>query len=89
MEVNRMFDKKELCAKITELYPDIGACGIDIDAFYSTKKGTWIVELKKDNHKLQHHLEKHDAKDCMDGKECVALGLEIAQLKKNIESKQF
>lgn len=84
-----MFDKKELCAKITELYPDIGACGIDIDAFYSTAKKSWIIELKKDEHTLKHHLEKHDAKDCMDGKECISLGLEIAQLKKNIESKQF
>jgi hypothetical protein len=84
-----MLDKKELCAKITELYPDIGACGIDVDAHYSTAKNTWIVELKKGGHMLQHHLEKHDAQDCVDGKECVALGLEIAQLKKNIESEQF
>jgi len=84
-----MIDKKELCQKITELYPDIGACGIDVDAFYSTAKNTWIVELKKDEHILRHHLEKHDAKDCIDGKQCTSLGLEISQLKKNIENKQF
>ena len=84
-----MFDKKELCQKITEIYPDIGACGIDVDAFYSSAKGTWIVELKKDGHTLKHHLAKHDAKDCIDGRQCVALGLEIAQLKKNIKSEQF
>jgi len=84
-----MIDKKELCQKITELYPDVGACEIDVDAFYSTAKNTWIVELKKGEHKLQHHLAKDDAKDCIDGKQCVSLGLEIAQLKKNIETKQF
>ena len=84
-----MMDKNELCRKISELYPDIGACGIDVDAFYSTAKDTWIIELKKGDHKLQHHLGKNDARDCVDGKQCVSLGLEIAQLRKNIESEQF
>ena len=84
-----MLDKKELCQKITEIYPDIGACGIDVDAFYSTAKNTWVVELKKGGHQLKHHLEKDDAQDCLNGKQCVALGLEIAQLKKNIEAEQF
>lgn len=84
-----MIDKKELCQKITELYPDVGACGIDVDAFYSTAKKTWVVELKKGGHTLLHHLAQNDAKDCIDGKQCVALGLEIAQLKKNIGEEQF
>ena len=30
-----MIDKAELCAKIVEIYPDIGACGIDIDVDYA------------------------------------------------------
>ena len=89
MEVASMIDKKELCKKITELYPDIGSCEIDVDAFYSTAKNTWVVELKKGGHKLQHHLTKADAKNCVDGKQCVSLGLEIAQLKKNVDAEQF
>jgi hypothetical protein len=84
-----MLDKKELCQKITKLYPDLETQGIAVDAFYSTAKNTWVVELKKGEHILQHHLAKHDAKDCMDDKQCVSLGLEIAQLIKNIEEKQF
>jgi hypothetical protein len=77
-----MFDKNDVCKKIIELYPDIGACDINVDAFYSTAKGTWVVELKKGGHTLVHHLDKHDIKDCMDGKQCVSLGLDIAQIKK-------
>lgn len=84
-----MLDKKELCQKIIELYPALDTQGITVDAFYSTAKGTWIVELKKGGHNLQHHLAKHDAMDCMDDKQCVSLGLEIAQLIKNIQEKQF
>jgi hypothetical protein len=76
-----MFEKKEVCEKIIELYPDIGTYEIDVDAFYSKAKGTWVVELKRGDHKVVHHLDKHDIEDCIEGKQCVSLGLEIAQLK--------
>ena len=84
-----MIDKEKLCQKITELSPEIGACGIDVDVTHDDKKKVWIVDLKKGNHELTHHLEYSDADDCMAGKQCVSLSLEIAQLKKNIEGKQF
>jgi hypothetical protein len=77
------------CKKIIELYPDIGQCDIDLEVYYSTAKNAWIVDLEKGDHRLQHHLAKHDAKDCLEGKQCVSLGLEIAQRKKNIQGKQF
>lgn len=84
-----MHDKEELCQKITELYPDIGECGIDIDAWFDQAKNVWIVDLKKGPHELQHHLEISDADACMAGRQCTSLGLEIAQLRKNIEGEQY
>lgn len=84
-----MYKKEELCGKIIEFYPDIGQCGIDVDVHYSRKKNSWIVDMEKDGHRLQHHLEKDDARYCMAGEQCTALGLEIAQLRKNIEGRQF
>ena len=84
-----MYDRKELCRKIIELYPDIGACGIDVNVEFDKKKNVWIVDLKKDEHELKHHLEIPDADDCMEGRQCTSLGLEIAQLRKNIEGEQF
>jgi hypothetical protein len=89
LEETTMHDRQELCEKIIKLYPEIGACGIDVDVTYDIDKEVWVVDLKKDIHQLQHHLEISDADDCMEGKQCVALGLEIAQLKKNIEGRQF
>lgn len=84
-----MYDKEELCAKITEIYPEIGKCGIDIDVTFDDEKKAWVVDLEKDSHKLKHYLDLPEADDCMDGNHCVSLGLEIAQLRKNIERKQF
>jgi hypothetical protein len=84
-----MHSKEELCKKITDLYPDIGKCGIDITVEFDKEKEIWGVDLKKGNHKLKHHLEMPDADACMEGRQCVSLGLEIAQLKKNIEGQQY
>ncbi|MEW6594039.1 MAG: hypothetical protein AB1413_04120 [Thermodesulfobacteriota bacterium] len=85
MQMNR----DELCRKIIELYPDIGQCGIDVKVTHDAAKKVWLVDLRKGNHELLHHLEYPDAEDCMAGKQCISLALEIAQLRKNIEGKQF
>lgn len=80
-----MTDKNELCEKIRAIYPDIGECGIDVDVDFDEEKKAWIVDLKKDKHELTTHLEIDEAQQCMEGKQCVSLGLQIAQLKANID----
>lgn len=84
-----MYDKKELCEKILAMYPEIGACGLNLDVNFDDEKNAWVVRLNKDKHTLSHYLDVPEADHCMNGKECVSLGLEIAQLKKNIEGQQF
>lgn len=84
-----MYSDQELCRKITEIYPDIGACGIDVQVRHDDQKKVWVVDLKHGGHELVHHLEYPDADTCMAGKQCVSLGLEIAQLRKNIEGQQY
>ncbi|MCG6893364.1 MAG: hypothetical protein LJE65_07130 [Desulfobacteraceae bacterium] len=80
-----MIDKAELCDKIRELYPDIGECGIDVDVEYDEAQKAWVVDLKKGGQRLKTYLEDNDADSCMLGKKCVGLGIEIAQLRGNIE----
>lgn len=84
-----MFTAKQLCERIVTLYPEIGVCGVDIDVAMDDSEKAWVVHLKKDTHTLNHFLERMDADRCMEGKECVALGLDIAQLQKNIDGRQF
>ncbi|WP_163338545.1 hypothetical protein [Desulfopila sp. IMCC35008] len=84
-----MFTEKQLCEKIVSLYPDIGVCGIDIKVALDHSEKAWVVHMNKDTHSLDHFLALMDAERCMQGKECLALGLDIAQLKKNIDGKQF
>jgi hypothetical protein len=80
-----MYDKKALCEKIREIYPDIGECDIDVDVEYNSADEVWIVDLKQDQHALKTHLEPDEADACMDGKECVSLGIQIGQLTDNIK----
>ena len=79
-----MYDKKELCEKIRSVHPDIGECSIDINVDWDEAKKAWVVDLKKGKEELKTHLEPEEADGCMDGKQCVSLGLQIAQLKANI-----
>ena len=80
-----MYEKKVLCEKISSIYPDIGECGIDVNVTYDKAKKAWVVDLKKDHHHLKTYLEEGDAELCLTGKQCIGLGIEIAQLRSNIE----
>ncbi len=84
-----MYTDQELCEKITGMYPEIGECNINIKVQHDDEKKVWVIDLKKDDHELKHFLEYPDADNCMEGGQCVSLGLEIAQLRKNIEGQQF
>jgi len=80
-----MIDKMELCQKIKSIYPDIGECGIDLDVAFDSSEKAWVVELYKNNQRLKTFIEDIEAELCMDGKQCVSLGIEIAQLRSNLE----
>nr|WP_319492781.1 hypothetical protein [uncultured Desulfobacter sp.] len=77
-------NKDELCHKIEQIYPDIGTCGIDVKVSYDDGNERWKVFLKKDNKSLETFLEPGDAELCLNGKQCVSLGIEISQLKDNV-----
>ena len=78
-------DKNLLCKKIQEIFPDIGECGIDISVDFDDEQKRWTVNLKKDDHELKTYLEHGDAEKCINGVQCVNLGIEVAQLKDSIQ----
>jgi len=78
-------NKKELCKKIEQVYPDIGKCGIDLDVTYENDSSRWKILLKKDKESVETFLESGDAQLCMEGRWCVILGIEISRLKDSIE----
>ncbi len=80
-----MYTKNQICEKIRSIYPDIGECGIGIKTAYDNDNNAWVVDLRKENHQLKTYLEPEDANLCMEGKQCLGLGIQIFQLKDNIK----
>ena len=76
-----MIDNAKICDKVREIYPDIGECGIDLDVDYNEAQKAHVIYLKKGQKTVKHFLTDQDIEDCMQGKQCVALGVEIAQLR--------
>ncbi|MCX7823751.1 MAG: hypothetical protein N2260_09975 [Syntrophobacterales bacterium] len=77
-------EARRLCEKIREIYPDIGRCGIDVQASYDEQTKAWVVSLSKEGHTLKTFLEPQDVQACKEGRECIHLGLQIEQLKKHV-----
>jgi hypothetical protein len=78
-----MLTRNEVCNKITEVFPDIGTCGIDLDVNFDDTNKAWAVDLRKGGHHLKTYLEIDEADRCNEGN-CVSLGLQVAQLRDNI-----
>jgi TusE/DsrC/DsvC family sulfur relay protein len=74
--------------KIMEMYPEVYQHGILVGLEFSEAKNAYIVTFRKGTHVLSTHLEKKDADECMDGKKCVYLGVQIGQFIKNFEGDQ-
>jgi len=75
-----MIEGNLLREKITSIYPEIGACGIDIDVAFNKKKDVWVVDLKKNEKVLRTHLEIGDAEKCMEGGKSCSLRSRVTQL---------
>lgn len=74
-----MISKEALCQKIHDLYPQIGECDVDLNVAWDEERNAWAVDFKKGVHRIKHYLENEDAAACMDGNQCLSLGLEFGQ----------
>jgi hypothetical protein len=78
-------DPKALATIIREMYPDIISHGISLSLSFDKSTDAWIVRLNKGKHELTTHLERKDAEGCLDGIQCIYLGVQIGQFVKNFE----
>ncbi len=75
-----MIDKDQLCRKIRDIYPDIGECDVDINVAFDETNQRWAIDLKKGSRRMKTFLEEGDAEFCLQGGQCVSLGIDIGQL---------
>jgi hypothetical protein len=77
---------EEMKAKIHEMYPKIDKHGVASTVTYDKGKKTYVLELKKGPHHLSTYIDKADADKCMEGVECIHLGVQIGQFLENFKN---
>jgi hypothetical protein len=85
MEATPMVTKEELCKKIEDVFPKAGVCGVDYEVEYDQTVKAWAVDLHHGQHHLRTFIETDEAASCLEGKSCLPLGMQIAQLKHNFD----
>ncbi len=80
-----MATKNDICKKIESVIPEAGACGKDFSVEYNEEVKAWEVDLHQGQYHLKTFLETSEADSCLDQGQCIPLGLQISQLKNNLE----
>jgi hypothetical protein len=70
---------------IIQLYPEIDDHGVAVSLNFNEELQTYDIKLKKDAHELKTHIEMKDADECMDGKKCVLLGVQLKEFIDNFK----
>ncbi|MFA5809191.1 MAG: hypothetical protein WC935_02475 [Thermoleophilia bacterium] len=71
--------------KLYEMYPELMKNGIALRLSFDEDKNSWVVGFVKGDHSRHAFLDKNDADMCMDGQQCIYLGVLVAQYIKDLE----
>lgn len=74
-----MDDRLEVCERITEVLPEMGVCGFDINVTHDDDLKAWRVSYDENGQRALTFLDDEDVDRCLAGKECLSLGLMIRQ----------
>lgn len=72
-------------SKLREMHPEIGLHGLGLSTCFDDNKDAWIVKVNKGDQMLTTHIERKDAEACLEGVQCIYLGVQIGQFIKNFE----
>lgn len=76
-------ETKELESKLKEIYPEIEKYNLGMQIEQDQETSSWVVTLSKQGQTLSTHLDYADVENCLQGKECVHLGVELGRFIKN------
>ena len=76
-------DPKELEKKLKEIYPEIDKYNLEMKIEQDPETSSWVVTFSKEGQSLSTHIEYEDIENCLQGKECVHLGVQLGRFMKN------
>ena len=85
-EITMNVNPEMLDSRLRKMYPEIVKHDLSLSLSFDPGKEAWIIKLVKGKHELTTHLEKKDAEACLEGIQCIYLGVQISQFIENFES---
>jgi len=85
MEETVCFTIEGLKDMIYELHPEIIQHALNLSVSFDEAKNTYVLTFSRGGRELNTYLDKHDADECMGGKKCIHLGVQIAQFLDDFE----
>lgn len=70
-----MYDNIDICMKLTEVMPELGVCGVDLNVTHDDALKAWRVTYNVAGERGLTFLDDEDVDRCMTGKECLSLGI--------------
>ena len=70
-----MYDRIDICMKLTEVMPELGVCGVDLNVTHDDALNAWRVTYNVAGQRGLTFLDDEDVDRCMSGKECLSLGI--------------
>jgi hypothetical protein len=77
-----------LKTKILEMYPEIEKMKVISSLTFDDEKKAYVLKLTKGPHQLSTYIDQADADQCMDGRECIHLGVQIRQFLENFKEEE-
>lgn len=72
--------------KLMDMYPEISASGVHLRLSFDDGRNAWVVAFEKEGHSRHAFLDKGDADACMDGQQCIYLGVLVDQYIKDLDN---
>ncbi len=72
--------------RLLEMYPELSRHKIALSLASDDERDAWVVRFRKGGHSRYAFLDKKDADGCMDGQQCLYLGVLIDQYVRDLEN---
>jgi hypothetical protein len=78
-------DLSRVIAKIREYHPEIEQNNMELDVSWDEAGKRYALKLSKAGQAVGSYLDQKDADDCLAGKKCANLAVQVTQLSAELE----
>ncbi len=86
MEETISYTIESLQDMIYELHPEIVQHALNLSVIFDEAQNAYVLKFSRGGRELNTYLDRQDADECMGGKKCIHLGVQIAQFLDDFET---